>query len=225
MSRVVALKSGSLEAMWPASRCARSSASRQTRCTTSLLNPRRSGQSAARPASLPIRRRAARGGQDPGAHAAGQLPRRTPRMVARQALYAGGEEPAAPFGDGRARDVQTGRRGASRYALGQQQHDPRPPHQARAQGGRARDALERTALRGGHVNRCSCEGHLHGKDDAPTGNVSLRQNPVAPRKLFNVPKQQPLRGCGHSGAAGPRLPPGKQDTVGLQAAGRTGPFA
>jgi hypothetical protein len=118
------------------------------------------GKAAAGPVRRAIRRRAARGGQYSGAYACGQLPRRTSRVLARQALHAVLQEAAAPLGDGRARDVELGGHGPCRNALGEEQHDLGALNKPGRQDVRACDLFELIALDGGQTNRLSFKWHM-----------------------------------------------------------------
>ena len=134
------------------------------------------GQAAAGPVRRPVRRRAARGGQHPGTHTGGQLPRRPPGIVARQAIHAALEKPPAPLRDDRARDLELRGHRPCRNAVGEQQHDLGALHEAGRQGTRAGNFLKIIALVGRQMNRSSFKWHICLKDDGQTENVYIRQS-------------------------------------------------
>lgn len=77
------------------------------------------------------------GRQHPAPHAAGQLPRRAPGIVARQAVHAPLREPPASPRAGRTGDLEHCGHGSCRHPGRQERQDCRAPHEAGRQSVRA----------------------------------------------------------------------------------------
>ena len=139
-------------------------------------------EATARPVRRPVRRRAACGGQHPGAQPCRQLPRWPAPVTIRQTLHAVLQEPPAPLRDGRSRDVELHLHRPCGNALGEEQHDLGALDESSGQGVRAGDLLEIIALCVAHMNRLSFKGHIR-----------RRRQPDAKRLSSTVHECPPVR--------------------------------